>query len=214
LHLRVPELLAQVIAGLLLIAQQATGVGGLSLPLRLHEPLEAISLRLAYWAHFRRLSSGAKVAANRAAPYRQWKSCWFRARFEGFPFSLLGRPSPLRDAACLLLAFPHGIGYVQSAVASVELTKIGIPVVTGTDNIQIVFFLPGSEPARAGPIAISPFINDKALDQLLGRIHIRIDVIAGGLGFSQQPVIQPVNLGYSYVVFIHSRSASLISSSL
>jgi hypothetical protein len=149
------------------------------------------------------LVSSTKVATDFAAPYWLGQSGWFGARFRGLSLSSGQRQSPLRYAACLLFAFPYGIGHVQCAVAGVKLVQVRVPVVTRTDNIQIIFFLPGSEPARAGPIAISPLIYDKTLDQLLGKLHIGIEMIAGRFGFPEQSVIQLINFIYGYLLFIH-----------
>ncbi len=89
-----------------------------------------------------------------------------------------------------------------------------IPVITGTDYVEILFLDTGGKPAGTGPIAVPFLIDEQAIHQLLRKLHVGIEVIASSFCFPVQSLMQPINLNRSYLLLTHSPSAPLISFSL
>jgi hypothetical protein len=94
---------------------------------------------------------------------------------------LVGRGTTLRDGADLLLTAEHGLGDIQAAIAGAVLREIRITVVTGTDDVQVLFLLPGRQPARTGPVAVATIIGDQPADELLDELRFGVEVIARSL---------------------------------
>jgi hypothetical protein len=69
------------------------------------------------------------------------------------------------------------LGYIETSVAGFVINDVGIPVITGTDNIQILFSVTGRQSARTVPVSIPFFIQEKTFYQLFSEIEIRIKVI-------------------------------------
>jgi len=48
-----------------------------------------------------------------------------------------------------LFALQHRCGDIKGTIASAVVGEVRIPVITGTDNIQVFIFFTGGKPARA-----------------------------------------------------------------
>jgi len=148
----------------------------------LHEPLEALFFGLADRAGSGRFLPGAEIAAHLAPPDRVRQSLTHRCGVFLLRFaSLLRRQATFGNRRDGPFPIVNRIGHIERAVAGPVGLQIGVPVIAGTDDIQIVCLAPGGKPARAGPVAVALLIGKQPLDQFLGKGCIGRETVAGGL---------------------------------
>jgi len=93
-------------------------------------------------------------------------------------------------------AFGNGFGFfsavcyivtdIESTVTGTERIQIRIPVIAGTDDIEILSLFTGREPARACTVPVALFVFHQAGDKIFGKLKIRIQVVASILCFFLQ----------------------------
>jgi hypothetical protein len=156
--------------------------------------LESVLLGLTDRAYFRRVTPGAKVTADPAAPYGQRER--FRDNRGGLRrrgFSLFGGRPPLRNRCQFPFSFEDLLRNVKGAVAGVIFGQVRIPIIARADNIQILFLFPRSQATGAGPVSIPAFIDQQPLNQVLGERNVRVQVIPPRLGFLAQTFIERID---------------------
>lgn len=113
------------------------------------ELLEAVLAGLTYGTYLGGALPRGQVTADLAAPYREaFLALYGVLASRGLPLGLqllelLGLGPSLRYLPLyLLLAFQDLLGYVKSSVTLVVLFQVGIAVIAGTDDVQILLPLP------------------------------------------------------------------------
>jgi hypothetical protein len=103
--------------------------------------------------------------------------------------ALAPRRTTLWNRANLLFTVDDCIRDIERTVAGTVFRQVRIPVVAGTYDVQILLLVPFRKPARASPVAIPLLVDQEALHQPFGELHIGIEVVAACLGLSPQLVV-------------------------
>jgi len=181
---------------------------------RLDEPRETLLACLAYGADCRRPLSGAEIATYTASPHGKPQILHADSASPCPSLSVWKRRPALRYATGYLLASSYLLGYIQRAIAGTVFIQIGIPIVTGADDVEILALNSGGKATRAGRIAILVFVSDQTRYQKPGQIDVRIEVIATGFRFAQQPLMQSLDMHRGCFLLVHLPTAFLMSASL
>ncbi len=148
----------------------------------LHKPFEPVFRYFTDRADLRGLIARTKVTADFTAPYRKRENgdgdCCEGNRMGSSSFC----PDRAWRAAfgnglCFFPAIYNIVTDIESTVTGTECIEIGIAVIAGADDIDILCFFTGREPAWAGTISIAPFIFHKAGNEIFGKLSIRIQMV-------------------------------------
>ena len=88
------------------------------------------------------------------------------------------RRSPFRHILFLDAARIPCFGNIKVAIAASELIYIGFAVVTGADNVLVLFAVAGSQATGANHIAVTILVGDQGFKQVHDPLFFRIEIVA------------------------------------
>lgn len=153
----------------------------------LHKPLKSFLSGFTNRTDPRWFVHGREVSANLASPYWLWKfSCEFHIFYHlgsflfffSFNISLLFGRAPFWNRFHASFSPDDLVRNIERTVTGSIVIQIGISIVAWTDNVQVFFQIIGREPARAGPIAVPPLVDEQPPYKLFCKLDIRIEVIS------------------------------------